>query len=77
MIHDDRPSGESCELVKKGMERAMSRYLRSDQSSDTCKSTAVASVSALYSLGNTPTTRVRRFTSRKTRSTPFVVRIKR
>ena len=46
----------------------MLRYFRSDQSSDTRSSTAVASVSALASFGKTPTTRVRRFTSRKTRS---------
>lgn len=56
---------------------AVSRSLCSAQSSETCSSTAVASVAALCSFEKTPTTRVRRFTSLKTRLTPAVVRISR
>ena len=55
----------------------MSMYRLSAHSSVDRTNTAPQSVNALASCGNTPTTFVRRFTSRNTRSSKFVERINR
>lgn len=52
---------------------AMSMERLNAQSSVTLTVTTVARAARLAALGNTPTTEVRRFTSPKSRSSPFVL----